>query len=58
MPTVKEPEVKERSSTILARVTLAEKRKFEKLANSKYTTISELIRQLLHQAADSQGQGA
>ena len=47
--------MKERSTRIPVKVTEAEKRKFEKLAESKYTSLSELIRQLLHREADSQG---
>jgi hypothetical protein len=46
--------VKEREARIPPiRVTEAEKRKFEKLAESRYTTLSELIRQLLHREADT-----
>ena len=45
--------MKERESRIPVKVTVEEKRKFEKLAASRYTTVSELIRQLLHREADS-----
>ena len=48
----KDPEVKERNIRIPVQVTEAEKRKFEKLAEGRYTTLSELIRQLLHREAD------
>ena len=53
-----EEDLKERKIRIPFMATEAEKRKFEKLAVSRYTTLSELIRQLLHREADSQGQGA
>jgi len=45
--------MKERSIRIPVQVTGAEKRKFEKLAESRYTTLSELVRQLLHREADN-----
>ena len=49
----------ERNARIPVKVTEAEKRKFERLAQSRHTTISELIRQLLHREADAQkGQAA
>jgi ribosomal protein L11 len=47
------PTVKERETRIPVKVTVEEKRKFERLAASRYTTVSELIRQLLHREADS-----
>jgi hypothetical protein len=53
-PSTKEaPSVKEREARIPVKVTADEKRKFEKLAASRYTTLSELIRQLLHRESDS-----
>ncbi len=42
-----------RTFTIRVRVTLPEKRKFEKLAEKRHTDISELMRQLLHKEADA-----
>lgn len=43
---------KERQSRILVRVSPQEKRKFEKVAEKRYTNLSELVRQLLHREAD------
>lgn len=48
----------ERKERIPVKVTSAEKRKFEKLAEQRHTTISELIRQLLHREADQKAQSA
>lgn len=42
-----------RSKPISVRVSEEERRKFLGLAASRHTDISELIRQLLHQAADA-----
>ena len=43
----------QREDRIHVRVNAPEKRKFEKLAKSRHTDISELVRQLLHREADS-----
>jgi hypothetical protein len=43
----------ERQTLIRMRVSAEEKRKFEKLAKSRYTNLSELVRQLLHREADN-----
>jgi len=48
-----EPGMKERDIILPVRITAAEKRKFVKLAASRYSTLSALIRQLLHREADS-----
>ena len=47
-------QVKVRSVRIPVQVTEAEKRKFEKYAEAKHTTLSEAIRQAMHQACDSE----
>jgi hypothetical protein len=48
-----EADVKERTVMLPVRVTKAEKSKFFKLAEDRYTTFSELVRQLLHREADN-----
>lgn len=55
-PQLREAELKERNIRIPVQVTMAEKKKFEKLAEGRYTTLSELIRQLLHREADTSQQ--
>lgn len=50
--------MKNRSARIPVKVTTEEKKKFEKLAESRHTDVSELIRQLLHKEADSQAKAA
>lgn len=35
-----------------------EKRKFQKMAKDRHTDLSELVRQLLHQASEAEGQAA
>lgn len=47
-------EMKEREITIGFRVTESERKKFLRLAESRYMTISELARQLLHREADTE----
>lgn len=54
----REAHVIERPQRIPVKVTEAEKRKFEKLAKSRHTTLSELIRQLLHREADAKAEAA
>jgi len=49
---------KQRSAWILLKVTDEEKRKFKKLAESRHTTLSEVIRQVLHREADLEGRAA
>lgn len=46
------PKKQYREEFIRVRVTLEEKAKFEQLAASKHTDISEIIRQLLHREAE------
>lgn len=46
------PKKKLRNELVKVRVTPDEKAKFEKLAASKHTDLSELARQLLHQEAE------
>lgn len=41
-----------REERIVVMVTAPEKRKFEKMAKSRYTNLSEIIRQFLHAEAD------
>lgn len=48
----------QREARIAVRVSVPEKRKFEKMAKDRHTDISELIRQLLHREADSVKAGA
>jgi hypothetical protein len=43
----------QREERITVRVSSAEKLKFEKMAKSRHTDVSEIIRQLLHREADS-----
>jgi hypothetical protein len=44
---------RQREARIFIRVNALEKRRFQKLAKSRHTDISELARQLLHREADS-----
>lgn len=46
--------VKPRTKRIPVKVTPEEDKKFKKLAESRHTDVSELIRQLLHREADQQ----
>ncbi len=48
----------QRETRIVVRVSVIEKRKFEKMAKDRYTDISELIRQLLHREADMKAERA
>jgi hypothetical protein len=41
-----------RTALLKVRITDEEKVKFEKLANSRHTDISEIVRQLLHKEAE------
>jgi hypothetical protein len=41
-----------RDVRIVVRATESEKRKFDKLAKANHTDLSEIIRRLLHEAAD------
>lgn len=43
----------QRQERIVVVVTAPEKRKFEKMAKSRYTNLSELVRQILHREADT-----
>jgi len=44
----------QREARIRVRVSVPEKRKFEKLAKDRHTDLSELVRQLLHREAEAQ----
>lgn len=46
----------QREERVFVRVSVREKRKFQKLAKSRHTDISELARQLLHREADSKSE--
>lgn len=48
----------DRPERIPVQVTAEEKRKFERLAKSRHTNLSELIRQLLHREADRKAEAA
>jgi hypothetical protein len=46
----------QREERVFVRVSVREKRKFQRLAKSRHTDISELARQLLHREADSKAE--
>ena len=48
----------QRDTRLVVRLTVVEKRKFEKMAKDRHTDISELTRQLLHKEADAQTERA
>lgn len=50
-------ELEARKERIPVQVTADEKRRFERVANSRHTTVSELIRQLMHAEADKLEKG-
>jgi hypothetical protein len=57
MVTMSTSDTQERTERIGVPVTPAEKRKFEKLAESRHTYLAVLIRQLLHRECDTPGNG-